>query len=170
MLFFIEYDKILENIKNDVKNCDYDNGAALSIMHKGKKYVNKNVSGNNCHTAYGALIEKKAVCDGYALAFNLLARRAGIPCLMVSGMVDGYCHGWNLVKVNGNLRYIDVTWDDPVYMSKFNPKKPFAVIVNKKVSTKYFLVSNKTISKDHKFSHTAYTKFYKEVYKYTTLK
>ena len=152
-----------------VKNCDYDNGAMLSLTYKGKKYVNKNVSGSNCHTAYGALVEKKAVCEGYTLAFNLLARRAGIPCVMADGVAGGGFHSWNLVKVNGKYRYIDVTWDDPVSMSKFNSKKPFAVIANKKVYTTYFMVTDKKLSKDHKFSHKAQTKYYQNYYKYTTL-
>lgn len=153
-----------------VKNCDYDRGAAISLTRNGKKYVNKNVSGSNCHTAYGALVEEKAVCEGYAHAFNLLARRAGIPSILASGAASGQPHAWNMVKVGGKYRYIDVTWDDPVPMYKFNPKKPFAVIVNKKVSTRYFLVTEKKLHKDHDFVHKNKVADYQKYYQYTTLK
>ena len=37
-------------------------------------------------TAYGALVEGKAVCEGYARAFSLLCRRVGIPCTTVNGV------------------------------------------------------------------------------------
>ena len=153
-----------------VKNCDYDVGNALSITYKGKKYVNKNPSGTNCSTAYGALIEKKAVCEGYSHLFNLLSRRAGIPSVMVAGSTEAGLHAWNLVKIHGKYRYIDTTWDDPVHMDKFNPKKPFAIIKNKKVYSNYFLVTDKKLKKDHRFVYKNHVSQYNQDYQYTIKK
>ena len=40
------------------------------------------------HTAYGALVEQKAVCDGFALAYRYLLSQRGIPCLVNLHQVD----------------------------------------------------------------------------------
>lgn len=70
------------------------------------------------HTAYGALVSGKAVCDGYSRAFLYLCRCAGISATVVTGVskspTDGSSepHAWNLVKIDGAYYYVDVTWDD----------------------------------------------------------
>ncbi|MBO5415225.1 MAG: hypothetical protein J6A83_01170 [Clostridia bacterium] len=66
-------------------------------------------------SAYGALIKKKCVCQGYAEAFKRLMDYAGIPCDVVCGQTkdsDTY-HAWNILKLNGGADnyHIDVTWD-----------------------------------------------------------
>ena len=68
-------------------------------------------------TAYGALVAHKAVCAGYAKAYQLLLNKAGIPCWYVTGISydpNGVqvAHAWNLVWLNGKCYYTDVTWDD----------------------------------------------------------
>ena len=67
-------------------------------------------------SAYGALINKKCVCQGYAEAFKRLMDKAQIPCDMVCGQIKGHTdyHAWNIIQINqGREAYhIDVTWDD----------------------------------------------------------
>lgn len=68
------------------------------------------------HTLYGALVEKKAVCDGYATAMQYLLGRVGIECLMVygsDGENEGENHAWNMVKIDDEYYHLDVTWDLP---------------------------------------------------------
>lgn len=63
-------------------------------------------------TVYGALVEKKALCEGYAKAFAYLCNLAGIENVIVTG--ETYVpHMWNMVKLDGNWYHIDVTWDKP---------------------------------------------------------
>ncbi len=77
--------------------------------------------------AYGALVSNSsgtpnsAVCNGYALAFEYLCQKAGIPCCVVSGDAthippsedqDDGGHAWNCVQVNGKWYEVDATWDD----------------------------------------------------------
>lgn len=63
-------------------------------------------------TAYGALVEQKAVCEGYARAMQYLLHRAGIPCTLVSGTVNqNEPHMWNAVEIDGRGYHLDVTWD-----------------------------------------------------------
>ncbi len=68
------------------------------------------------HIAYGALVDKRAVCQGYCAAFALLCEYAGVRCAIVGGYAPNSqdAHAWNMVLVGGVIYYIDVTHDDPV--------------------------------------------------------
>lgn len=63
-------------------------------------------------TAYGALVEGQAVCDGVAAAVQLVFSLAGLRCTKVYytgqdvGQEDG--HAWNLVWLEGAPVYLDV--------------------------------------------------------------
>lgn len=68
-------------------------------------------------TAYGALVQGTAVCAGYSRAYQLLMQRAGIPAWYVYGTSmspwgQEVSHAWNLVLLDGEWYYTDVTWDD----------------------------------------------------------
>lgn len=63
------------------------------------------------HTAYGAIVDKKAVCEGIAYAFCLLAKKAGINATVVNGIVNGGRHAWNMIQIGSEYYHIDVTWD-----------------------------------------------------------
>lgn len=65
------------------------------------------------HTAYGALKNGVAVCEGYACAAKLLLNKLGIPCdIEVGTCTGGGGHGWNLVQLDGQWYQLDVTWND----------------------------------------------------------
>ena len=84
-----------------IDNCKYDDAAA----------ENDDVQGNE-NDAYGALVDGKAVCEGYARAFQLLCNKANIDSVLLSGIADSDNHAWNGVKIGGDWYQIDVTWDD----------------------------------------------------------
>ena len=63
------------------------------------------------YSAYNALVEGTAVCQGYSLAFYDLIGRLGINVIMVSSRELN--HAWNAVEINNKMYYIDCTWDDP---------------------------------------------------------
>ena len=70
-------------------------------------------------SAYGALVNGEAACEGYSKAAKLLFDKAGIESSVVSGISRGFDgeydpHMWNAVKINGGFYYLDCTWDDPV--------------------------------------------------------
>ena len=56
-------------------------------------------------SAYGVLCQGKSTCDGYSRAFNLLARKAGIPSIQV---INGG-HAWNVYQIGNNYYEIDTT-------------------------------------------------------------
>ena len=64
-------------------------------------------------TAYGAIVNRVAVCEGYSKAFQLLMYSVGINCNLVCGEVsDGSPHMWNMVLLDNEWYYVDVLWDD----------------------------------------------------------
>lgn len=69
---------------------------------------------SNAYTAYGALVEGKAVCEGYAKAFQYLLHRVDIPATVVVGksLSNTEAHMWNLVTINGENYFVDPTWND----------------------------------------------------------
>ncbi len=87
------------------------------------------VDSDNAHNAYGALVEGKAVCEGYAEALQCLLHRVGIQSLIVlgssvnpsTGTPEG--HAWNMVRIDGKYYHTDLTWNDQgrmVYHAYFN--------------------------------------------------
>lgn len=92
------YDRLAEH-------CTYDTDAANNM---------KDNSDPMPYTAYGALVDGHAVCEGYAKAMQLLLNRSGIPATSVSGdaLWSDESHMWNLVTVNGENYYFDPTWSD----------------------------------------------------------
>lgn len=60
-------------------------------------------------TAYGALVNKRAVCMGISLAVCEIFRRLSIPCRYIYGTRGNTGHAWNLVCLRGGWFYIDVT-------------------------------------------------------------
>ena len=71
--------------------------------------------------AIGALLDGRANCDGYADAFYLTGTLAGLEIRYQHGNSrrkeadESYrdvSHMWNLIRIDGSWRMVDVTWDD----------------------------------------------------------
>lgn len=71
-----------------------------------------NINGKYIYSAYGALVDKNAVCEGYSKAFALLCSKAGINSFLVRGVSKEQNHMWNTVNIDNAWYNIDVTWDD----------------------------------------------------------
>ncbi|MBQ3866869.1 MAG: hypothetical protein II776_08185 [Clostridia bacterium] len=64
-------------------------------------------------TICSCLIRGEAVCQGYAETFNYLAGLIGVESYYVNSAAR--YHAWNMVYVDGEPYFVDVTADDPVY-------------------------------------------------------
>lgn len=94
------------------------------------------------YTAYGALIEGEATCQGYADAMHLLLSRAGFETCFCVGVGNNelVTHKWNYVKLDDGQWYVlDPTWADPV-----DQADPAYICYD------YFLISDEELLKDHK--------------------
>ena len=65
-------------------------------------------SADDYRSAYDALINKTAVCTGYALSFQKFMDEMGIPCYIAYSN----SHAWNIVNIDGTWYHIDCTNDD----------------------------------------------------------
>lgn len=76
-------------------------------------------AGSTVYDIYGALVNRRVVCEGYAKAFKYILDDLGIPCIIVCGTGTNSSgatesHAWNYVQLDGKWYAVDVTWDDPI--------------------------------------------------------
>lgn len=63
---------------------------------------------------HGFLIDHRGICAGYSTTFQLMMDMLGIECLTIHSSAHGEEHAWNMVRLEGDWYFVDVTWDDPV--------------------------------------------------------
>jgi transglutaminase/protease-like cytokinesis protein 3 len=104
------------------------------------------------HTAYGALIQGDAVCDGYAEAFKYLLDKLDIENVLIFGegneegeFIGEINHAWNLVMVDGQYRHFDVTWNDDD--------------VNQRVRYTFYNQDNEFMDDTHQWDMEYYSKY-----------
>ncbi len=85
---------------------------AVNCAYDKERLANGTIP-NTSYNAYGVLVDRTAVCEGYALAYKYLLSRVGIDCYMVTSMTMN--HAWNLVKLGEAYYQVDITWDDPTW-------------------------------------------------------
>lgn len=90
--------------------CDYAEG------------VHSSEDGWSAFTAYGAIVDGSAVCEGYSYAMNLLLSKVGISSFYLNGYAEDTLHMWNVVNIDGNWYHLDSTWNDSQgsYYNYFN--------------------------------------------------
>lgn len=112
--------------------------SAVTIHDKIKylhDYLVKNItyqSSNNDQNTYSAIVEGTTVCAGYTKSYQDLLTRLGIKCWYVTGFARE-SHAWNVLWLNGECVYTDVTWADQG-----------TYILNK-----YYNISKEQMAQDH---------------------
>ena len=86
------YDYITDNVEYDYENLDND------------EYKLK-------YTAYAALMNKTAVCQGFSNLLYRLLLECHVDCRIISGMGHSERHAWNIVKIGDRYYNVDATWD-----------------------------------------------------------
>ena len=123
-------------------NVSYDKKAAAKISEDPDRAQEQYANALNI---VGSILDGKAVCEGYARAFQYLCGIAGIESGIVSGITsgiagiagssaDGEPHMWNVVKIDGKWYHADATWNDI-------DGKPFHT---------YFNLDDENIAADHR--------------------
>ncbi len=105
-------EKLLSGIKG---NSALNDEQKLLLLHDRLAVWNtygyaENTTEIEAHTAFGALGNKKSVCQGYAMAYMYLLNQVGIDSYYCSS--ESMVHGWNIVILDGKKYHVDVTWDD----------------------------------------------------------
>ncbi len=103
-----------------------------------KAEFNSSIKRMRVFAAEGAILDRKAVCNGIAYAFLLLCKIEGVNCVKVSGTAfsgsQSENHAWNKVEIDGVWYVVDATWGR---MGNF-------------VSHKYLMVSDYSIFETHR--------------------
>lgn len=140
----------VELVKNNlVANRTGDTYLDIKLVHD---YLVNNVeydtslSAPNTYDIYGALVNGKSVCEGYAESFKYILNEMGIPCVIVIGTAtntNGQTenHAWNYVELNNAWYAVDATWDDPVIIG-------YGVLTDES-KYKYFLRGSRRMSQEH---------------------
>ena len=111
-------DKLLEGIKGnsslreDQKALLLHDRIIIHCEYDYQNYLNDAIP-TESYTEYGVIVNGKAVCQGYAEAYQYLLGLVGIDSYICSS--DKLNHAWNIVCIDGDYYYVDVTWDDPVW-------------------------------------------------------
>ncbi|EPY7700934.1 MULTISPECIES: S-layer homology domain-containing protein [Bacillus cereus group] len=131
-------------IVSSITQVGMDDHEKVKAIHD---YVVKHVSYDTsykAYTAYEALVNRSAVCQGYALLTYQLLKEAGIENHFVVGTGDGQPHAWNLVKIENKWYHLDTTFDDPV------PDE------QGRVTYSYFNLSDEQIARNHEWNRGDY--------------
>jgi hypothetical protein len=78
-------------------------------------YICDHVSYDNTltkYSAYNALADGEAVCQGYALLMDKMLERVGVKSIIIDGDIPEGPHAWNLVQIEGTWYHVDATNDD----------------------------------------------------------
>lgn len=130
-------DAILSNVTDDMS--DYE---VAKYLHD---YIVSNVdydlTVDNDQNILSVVEENRSVCAGYTRAYQYLLNEAGIFSTYVTGNVASGPHAWNLVELDGEYGWIDVTWDDPSFGDSSIP--------DEYISHTYFGLSTEDIQKSH---------------------
>lgn len=109
-----EIKNVIDPIINDAKNMDkFD--AELYIHDKicemctYYKYSNIEAVPEECHTIYGCLVNKQAVCDGLSKSLQIMLDKVEIDNILVTGNLQNQAHAWIMVKLGDNWYHVDIT-------------------------------------------------------------
>ena len=124
----IFHDYIINNTSFDIEEANNTNG---------KKSIS--------HTAYGLILNHKAICGGYSDVMSIYLYLLDIPNYRISTNE----HVWNLVKIDNRWLHLDLTWDDPVTSDG-----------TERLLYDYYLINNKKLfeldSEQHNFNKNVY--------------
>ena len=97
-------------------------------------------------TVYGGLIDKEAICEGYARICKYMLDTLGVTNILVVGKATNSSgkteeHMWNYVKLDDTWYAIDCTFDDPIVIGNGT--------IGYDVKHKYFLLGSDELFKTH---------------------
>ena len=149
----VEAQEYIDNIIRQIK----EQTASDSDVEKARKVQNwlisiidydDSESAVNKHNIYGALRERRAVCEGYARTFKYIMEKISVPCILVSGTgtnSEGQIesHAWNYIQIQIDFKWyaVDVTWNDPIILGNGN--------LTNEMKYKYFLNGSDKFFENH---------------------
>ncbi|MDE6425190.1 MAG: hypothetical protein K2K89_03510 [Ruminococcus sp.] len=113
--------EILNELNIEKKNDYYKISEIYNYIINNVRYATYSTDDLK-YTAYGALYNGEAVCQGIASLFYRMAKEAGVSCRMIVGYA-GEPHAWNITSIDGVYYLLDPTFD--LYFNKVSDCKYF---------------------------------------------
>lgn len=138
-------EQVRANVQSILQQLDIENKSVHDQIKLIHDFIVRHIQYDESltkYTAYEALFEQQAVCQGYALLGYMMYSEAGIPVRIAEGTVQSGEHAWVMLQVEGQWFHLDLTWDDPIGQSEDH------------VSYKYYLVSDAKLREDHSWVRT----------------
>lgn len=141
-----EFNRELMLYDTMAKSCIYDDAAAA------------NSELWQAYTAYGTLVDGKAVCEGYSRAMQLLLSYANMQCRLVNGEGQNTLHMWNLVYVSNAWYHLDATWndDDQIESHDYFNLSDAAILADHEISPQVSSLTNDEINGKNGSQHVSY--------------
>ena len=135
--------RLINQISDDIVEA-----APQGSEYEKAKYLYDYLVNNTCYSheerdqdVRSVFIDRASVCNGYAFAYTLLCKKAGLQCATVVGMAKER-HAWNLLYIDGVPYWVDVTWGD------YSPNDDFSEI-KRRLHYLYFCSSDNELFKTH---------------------
>lgn len=110
-------DSILSSVSADGLS-DYNKALLLYRYVTSNVTYSSDIKNKYAYTAYGAVINGNAVCQGVAQLLYRLYNESGIPCRIIAGIArdssgknEDISHVWLITKIDGKYYLSDPTWD-----------------------------------------------------------
>lgn len=104
-------DEILKKVSNNASDFQKVLYAYTTIVEQTKY----DIESEHNQDIISVFLNNESVCCGYSYAFQYLLNELDIPCITVFGLHDGESHSWNLVQMDGEYYYMDVTMGEIAY-------------------------------------------------------
>lgn len=129
-----EYSKVKYIYEWLISRCDYE------------------LDAENNQNILSVFVTNKTVCQGYAKSAQYLLNKMGVFCILCEGEAMGSeAHVWNIVRIDDEYYFLDVTWGDATYT--FNEQEA-EVFEQPDINYEYMCVPYTEIAGTHAISET----------------
>lgn len=152
------HDYIIKNAYYDKEAlADYEN----TIHDPASEYI---------FSAYGCLVRGQTVCAGYAKAYQLVMQALGAECSYACGYANSGRHAWNLLYLNDEHYFVDITWDD-YDLHKEIPSYNYAFITEEALSRTHELdkLFDMPLCDDETYQYYQHHGYYVDTYDFGTV-
>lgn len=138
---------VKRQVRKIVEELNIKNKKDVGIMKAVNDYFGEHFTydlepENSPYVPFTVLLERRGVCQGFALLALKIFEEIGLPAYYVSGYANSDRHAWNMVQVMGEWYHIDFTWNLSYDGQPFHYN--------------YFLLSDAKILKTHDFDTNDY--------------
>lgn len=113
-----EQKQLRKAVRKIAKKARKKKGKAVQIRYVNNVLTKRITYGDGTRhyrDAFGALVQRRAVCSGYARAFALVMNELGIE----NAFEHTSGHIWNRVRLGRSWKIVDVTWNDGTHSDRY---------------------------------------------------